>query len=291
MRCSDLTVSLAGLSISVRAETSKNALRRKNLRFQPSRPGEIDAFFTEKYHSLPNIDTGGFSLKANNRYWSFYENHHFKVFTIKPSHGHDRIVAVLNSSMDEGDIYLRRKEDDWLNSRLRMIVLTRLLARKRAFIFHACGVRDGSEGYLFLGRSGSGKSTLSRLWHKKNAQVIHDDQVIVRQGKGGFYMSTSEIFGQSRPTVYSDVRNVTLRKIFFLAHGIKNKIIPKDRREGLAAMFDQASCFAWDRGELKNMFHFYLDLVDNIKSYDLEFLPDETCVDFVRGFHKKGLSE
>lgn len=287
MRCSELTVSLAGLSISVRAEASKNALQKKNMCFQPSRPGEVDAFFTEKYHSLPNIDTGGFSLKANNRYWSFHENHHFKVFTIKPSHSNDRIVAVLNNSMDKGDIYLRRKEDNWLNSRFRTIVLTRLLARRKAFIFHACGVLDGSEGYIFLGRSGAGKSTLSRLWHKKNAQVIHDDQIVVRQGKCGFYMSAMEIFRRSRPTVYSCVRNVALKKIFFLAHGIKNKIVPKDRREGLAAMFDQTSCFAWNRDELKNMFHFYLDLIDNIQGYDLEFVPDETCVDFVRGFHKR----
>ena len=282
MKYSDLTINLVGINICVRGEASKNALRKDKLRFQVVDKKKPKAVFTEQYSRFPDINTKKFTLRVDNKFWSMHENNNTKIVTIKPSSRNKKMVAVLNSNMDKGDIYLWRKEDDWLNARLGKLIIDKVLTNNHKFAFHACAVLDGLDGYAFLGKSGAGKTTISRLWLKKNAQVIHDDKILIYRENGSFAMSSTAIFRNSNPNIYSWPRNARLKKILFLKHGIKNKLIFKNHSNMLESLPKESRSLAWDRDALKNIFYFYLDLTNNVNGYDLEFVPDDTCIDFIR---------
>ncbi|MDP2924694.1 MAG: hypothetical protein Q8O30_13435 [Candidatus Omnitrophota bacterium] len=282
MKYSDLTIDLAGISISFRAEASKNALREDKLCSQAIDCNRPNALFRERYSCFSDIDTTGFTLRVATHLWTLHENHNTKIFTLNPTSRSGKIMAVLNDSMTKGEIYLWRKEDDWLGTRLGRIIMDNLVARSKKFMFHACGIRDGRDGYLFLGKSGAGKTTIARLWLKKNAETIDDDRIIVYKEKEGFAISSGGIFKKNSCHNYSAPRKVLLKRIFFLNHGMKNKVVTRDCRDMLEAMLKGSLTLDWDKKVLRDMFCFYLDLAVNVKGCDLEFVQDDTCVDFIR---------
>lgn len=282
MRYSYLTIHAANMRICVRAEASKNALRKTKLCVPASDIKNSRAVFVEKYPPFARISTRGYALKIDNPCWSLHERKDSKLFTIKPCSRHKKIVAVLSGTMDRGDIYLADPTDDWIASRLGLFVFERMLARNGVFSFHSGAVRDGSNGYLFVGRSGVGKSTTARLWDEKRAQVIHDDRVMVCKKGRRFFMSSAVIFKRTRPNIFSGVRDVPLKMIFFLKHGRKNRLIPKNHKEIIEAMAAESVSLAWDRGFMRDLFYFLRDIADNVKGFEYEFVPNGTCVDFLR---------
>jgi hypothetical protein len=149
-------------------------------------------------------------------------------------------------------------------------------------MFHACGVVDGANGYIFLGESGLGKTTIAKLWLKNNAKVINDDRLIIYKQRGSFIITSGEIFRKDTCDTYSGPRKAALKKIFFLKHGVKNELIARNYRDAFEQMLKDSLTLDWNKEMLKNMLSFYLDLANSIKCYDLEFVPDSSCIDFIR---------
>ena len=282
MRYSNLTIDLAGINICFKAEESKNALRKDKLCCQVIDCNGPDVLLTERYSGFPDINTTMLTLRVATHLWTLHENCNTKIFTLKPTHRSGKIIAVLNDSMTKGEIYLWRKEDDWLSTRLGRIILDNLAAMNKRFMFHACGIKDGKDGYLFLGRSGAGKTTIARLWRKENAEIFDDDRIAVYRKKGSFAISSGEVFKKNSCHNYSASRKAALKNIFFLKHGMKNKVTIKDCRDTLKAMLKESLTLDWDRKVLRDMFCFYMDLAVNVRGYDLEFVQDDTCIDFIK---------
>lgn len=81
------------------------------------------------------------------------------------------------------------QEDIYTFDSLLRVLWTQVLLMKHGFLVHACGIRNGSEGYLFPGSSGRGKTTLARKAPRSN--VFSDELVgIVVTNKRCLIMGT-----------------------------------------------------------------------------------------------------
>jgi len=282
MKYSDLIINLGDIGVSMRADSSRNAIRKDNLCSLAVTRKSPKLAFTEKYFRFFVPNKRKVTLRVNNNYWSLHENRNTEIFTLKPSRGNGKIVAVFNNDKAKGDIYLWKKDDDWLRTRLGRIIIDKVVSRKRRFMFHASGIVDGVNGYIFLGESGSGKTTIAKLWLKSNAKVINDDKLIIYKQGGRFIITSGEIFRKNTCDTYSGPRKAILKKIFFLKHGVKNKLISRNCHDAFEQMLKDSLTLDWDKETSKNMLSFYLDLVSKVKCYDLEFMPDSSCIDFIR---------
>ncbi|RMG00822.1 MAG: hypothetical protein D6726_10650 [Nitrospirae bacterium] len=148
-------------------------------------------------------------------------------------------------------------------------------------ILHAACVSINGVGVLFSGTSGSGKSTISELFMKENtAEVLTDERVIIRKHEGKLWAFGTPWHGTAE--VHKNAGAV-IEKIFFIKHGRRNhaRTIP---------VLDAANrlmvrCFPtfWNREGMEFAVSFCSTVAEKTACYDLEFLPDMSVVEYIKG--------
>jgi hypothetical protein len=284
MTYSDLSVKVAGCVFRIRADAAKNLCRRKFLLLPAcvTRSIRPQATFTERYERSFRPSLQGSQLKLDNAFWSLHEGPSKIIITIKPTARHGRITAVLNPTMDQGDIYLADQNEEWLTTRLWRLLTDNVLSRNGVFELHASAIIDRGTGYVFFGPSGAGKSTIARLWARQGATIIHDDKVMLRKIRGRVIVSSAAIVRKSRSAGSDGSNSAQVRKIFFLKHGNKNMVSFMSQRSILKKLASQSRSLIWDGKIWKKIAGFYADLSSSIAGYQLEFLPDVRCVELIR---------
>jgi len=196
-------------------------------------------------------------------------------------------LVVLEPDFKSGDIYFRNNEfnqnllPDPLGYPLNQILMIILLSLRKGVLLHACGINDSGRGYLFTGNSTHGKSTMARLWSENHATVLNDDRIIVREKNGEFWMYGTPWHGD-----FNEVspNGLPIRKIFFLRHSEKNSAVPRKGAEAVSMLLTRSFPPLWDK---KGM-DYTLGLLDRMASklpcYELNFLPDNRIIDFVRDY-------
>jgi hypothetical protein len=286
MRYSDLLINIGGCTVRVRADASKN-LSRKSLLLAPAcltRAKRPQAIFTERYIRSFRPSLRGLRIKTDNKYWSLHEGVSKAIITIKPTSRHGTITAILNPAMDCGDIVLEDRHEEWLTTRLWRLLMDNVFSCNGVFAFHASAVADGPHGYVFFGESGAGKTTMSKLWREKGAAVIHDDLVLLRRRHGRIAVSSAEIIRRKAMPGADSLRGAPVKKVFFIKHGSKNKILFMDRCSILKALIPQSRSLIWNTRAWKRMADFHAHLASSISGYGLEFVPDVRCVDLIRDY-------
>jgi hypothetical protein len=182
------------------------------------------------------------------------------------------------------DIYINYELDknilsDPLGYPLNQILMILLLSRCKGVMLHACGIDDRGYGYLFLGNSGHGKSTIARLWSENQATVLNDDRIIVREKNGELLM-----YGTPWPGDFKEVssKGLPIRKLFFLRHGEKNSVIPKNGAEAVLMLLTRCFPPIWDKKGMEYTMDLCHRIVHKIPCYEFSFEPDRKTVDFVR---------
>jgi hypothetical protein len=108
-----------------------------------------------------------------------------------------------------------RSEAIWAISAALGLLLARALSDNDGLLLHGALLLKHGCAYGFLGPSGSGKSTLAG--NSKHAICIHDDRVVVRRLKQGWYASGSPLCRNNhRPGRNT---SVPLRGLFLLEKG------------------------------------------------------------------------
>lgn len=103
------------------------------------------------------------------------------------------------------------------------ILLAKLLADRKGFLFHANGVFLNDKTLLFTGKSGIGKSTISGMMKTIGGKTFCDDRIMVKKTGDKFTASGSWI----PYIVTSDaVFTKTIDAVFFLEQSLDNKISP-----------------------------------------------------------------
>ena len=159
------------------------------------------------------------------------------------------------------------------------LLLINHLARGRGAVIHACGVRRGAAGWLFVGKSGAGKSTLAKLWAgQASTAVLSDDRVIVRPSPEGFRMYGTPWHGDAG---FSSPLSAPLERIFLLAHGARNRITPAGPEEAAEALL--VNCFApfYDRKGMEFTLDLIGSLIARVPVARLEFTPDRSAIEAI----------
>lgn len=200
-------------------------------------------------------------------------------------------VSIFERDFSRGEVYIKLPPQrlDFLpnplaNNLLELIVSGILYLCRLGIVLHSCGVKDGNQGYLFVGPIGAGKSTMAKLW-KNQGVILHDDRIIIRKIRRDFWIFPTPCYGTIGPTTNQRVK---LKKIFFIYHDRKNNIAKQTFGEALSGFLTQTQSDTplWYPGYKKVIkFNsiFCMELVKDVPCYSLGFVPDKRIIDLVRG--------
>lgn len=236
-----------------------------------------------------NDENHGPLLFDSGSLWQLYaeeQGYRFRLAGVRPGQSTYKI-ARFNQDFTRGEVVCdpRRIPPGEplypLQYPLDELLLINLLALGRGVEFHACGVSDlEGKGYLFVGHSEAGKTTSARLWQRqRDALLLSDDRVIVREVDGKFWMYGTPWHGEEE---ISSPRKVELTHIFFLRHGERNELARLGRAEAAAQLFSRSFPTFFSPEGLGFTLEFLDRLTASVACAELGFVPDEKVIDFVR---------
>ena len=158
-----------------------------------------------------------------------------------------------------------------------MIMYALATADRGTALFHAAVVSHEGRGYMFLGPSGTGKSTHARLWlqHVEGAQLVNDDNPVVRIGEDG----AATVYGSPWSGKTPCYRNVhyPLGAIVLLSQAPYNKIERLGGIHAYVALMESISGKRWDRRIADGLHRTENALASTVAVWHLECLPDEAA--------------
>jgi len=162
------------------------------------------------------------------------------------------------------------------------VLISTLLARGRGIELHACGLIDSDgSGYLFTGQSGAGKSTTASLWAQadKGIGVLSDERIILRLRDGRLRMYGTPWYGDAR---LASPDSAPLTRIFFLARGTHNELVPQRRADSAARLFACSFPTFYSPDGLSFALQFLDEVTRLVPCDELRFRPDAQVIAFIR---------
>ncbi|GBE35191.1 hypothetical protein BMS3Bbin06_01729 [bacterium BMS3Bbin06] len=148
-------------------------------------------------------------------------------------------------------------------------------------ILHSACISFNGQGYLFSGVSGSGKSTLSEIWRKDGeTDVLTDERVIIREVDGKLRAYGTPWHGTAQIHRNADA---PADKIFFIKHGKCNRARPISTTDAANRLMVRCFPTFWNREGMDFTVDFCIRIAGGIDCYELEFIPDESVIEYVKG--------
>jgi hypothetical protein len=197
----------------------------------------------------------------------------------------------VNQSFSEAQLFLSRQclgELDPVHALqypLDELLVTNWLAQGKGLEVHGCGLADRSTGgHLFVGHSGAGKSTTTMLWKSmRDAQVLSDDRIILREWQNELWMHGTPWHGEAG---FAAAGKVAIDRIFVLAHGNRNEIVPLSRSQAVGELFARSFPPFHGHRPLDSTLAYLHQIADNVPCYLFHFLPDESAVEAILSFSR-----
>ena len=197
-------------------------------------------------------------------------------------------AAMMEPSLNRGDIWLNRREGETISHPLFVIDLLLfpyLLIPEDGIIIHAAAVKIGEEAYLFPAPSGGGKSTLSELMKTNPGwRVLGEDKVIVRKVEDSY-----RVFGtpwNPRPE-YCGADHAPLKGIYFLHHDRENQLLELGKADIARRLLQAASLPFQKREELEKALAIIEDIAQTTPAYQFGFRPDRSAVVYFSSKNKQ----
>ena len=172
---------------------------------------------------------------------------------------------------------------------LGLLLLILFLHTNRGLVFHGSASVLGDEAILCVGKSGVGKSTIARLLSKSGALVLSDERPVVRQWpaplEGKAASSDFRVYGSPWPSSEGFACNEwgPLKRIYFLEHGLENKLTSLSATEAVARLMQVVSVPSWHDPALFDPCLATAEaLLESVPASVLSFRPDEAVVDVIR---------
>jgi hypothetical protein len=150
---------------------------------------------------------------------------------------------------------------------------------------HGCGVLNADGvGRLFVGHSGAGKSTTSRLWMKQpGSLVLSDDRIILRESSSAvdgahIRMHGTPWHGDAGLAAQASGR---LDRIYLIAHGSANQIIPLEPSRAVAELFARTFVPFHSPAGLANTLRFIEEVARRVPVSLFRFVPDNNAVEAI----------
>jgi len=237
---------------------------------------------------LPDLELGG-QVFDSDGIWTLYKDQQRRwgIRLRSPVLGPAPYqIAIFEDDFCTGDIYVgadesaHRPSPSPLGFLLSQILMVHLLSRGRGVLLHACGLSYEGRGTIFVGVSGAGKSTLANLWRgQKDATLLSDDRVIVRQKEGRFWAYGTPWHGDARA---ASPEGALLERIFIIRHAAENTTTPLALADVASRLLVRSFPTFWDAPGMAFTLEFLEKLSQAVPCYDLGFVPDASVVDFVQ---------
>ena len=281
----ELKIGIADIILSFMGQVSGGGLIIDNSYKQFITDGAPDILLRVYYGKIPSYSPDQIVFDSGST-WSSYrcrEKYILQDCFLEPS-SYPETLIILQDGFEFGEIHINNDNPAGGSSYvmghpLDQVLLINLLSLGRGVLFHACGVSDRGRGYLFLGNSTHGKSTMARIWFEGGATVLNDARIVVREKNGIFCMYGTPWHGD-----YPEfsAQGVPIDKVFFLHPGKENLAIPRDRREAVSMLLTRCFPPFWDKKGMEYTLAFCHCLVEKVACSELDFMPNEKVVDFVR---------
>ena len=195
-------------------------------------------------------------------------------------------LGIFPADFRSGEIYVAPSEATPgrfifpLSYPMGELYMISLLGTGLGMLFHATGVIDQNNGYLFAGYGSAGKTTLARLWQRlPDVQVVNDDKVIVRQEAGEFRLYGTPWHGEGGMALPD---SAPLKRVFILKQADQNYADPLQPSRAVSSLLARAFIPLWDAGKMAFTLDFLDELCQSIPCQEFGFLPDSSSVDFIR---------
>lgn len=213
------------------------------------------------------------------------------VFKIHPDRKPNRnsLIMLLENSLKQAKLFLPRLKNysnrNFFDYPLDQLLILSILGAKKGILLHSSAVIQGEKVFVFMGKSGAGKTTISRILNKNGCAILSDDRVIVRKINGKL-----AVFGTpwSGAGDFFDSRKGCLKKVFFLVHGRKNRLVKLSRQEALAEILICSFIPYWEKNATGQAIDMAAAIVEKTGFYRLEFLPDDSVFDFLETSFSNG---
>jgi hypothetical protein len=250
--------------------------------------GEADATIWAAWGDLREPPAGD-RIFDSGALWQLYQRDGNSIFRFtSPAYGPlPYKEARFNADFTRGELLLHRAYFDGSGSAhpleypLDELWMVHLLAQGRGIEVHACGVQDADgRGYLFLGHSGAGKTTMARLWQRDDSvQILSDDRIILRFLDGRLWMYGTPWHGEAE--LAASMRT-EVTQILLLGRGSRNKMIPLGRPDAISNLLARSFVPLYSPSALDFTFALLQKVTQAIPCAELQFVPDERVVEFVR---------
>ena len=241
------------------------------------------------HHGIPRFLPGPGDLVFDSQsHWKLFRNMGSTIVTLESPVPTPRryCMAVFDDEFRHGDVYLsdsgyetgpNGSAPQSIDHTLMQILAVCLMSRGRGLMIHACGVDHEGRGYLFAGNSGHGKSTMAALW-TDSGLILNDDRIVLGRSGDSF-----RIFGTPWHGTFPAAlrRSVRLDKVFFLRHSGTNVAKPVTGASACSMLLARSFPPLWDREGMSFTLDLLSALVEEVRFYELGFLPSHEAVDFV----------
>ncbi|RNC64561.1 hypothetical protein [Proteiniphilum sp. X52] len=153
-------------------------------------------------------------------------------------------------------------------------------------MMHASVIKNGADGFMFLGKSGTGKSTHSRLWldHVEGSELLNDDNPVVRVFDGKAIVYGTPWSGKT-PCYRNE--EALLKGIVKLQQAPLNQIKTLSLLQAYAIVLPACSSMRWEEEIASGIHRAVEKLIGMVPCYRLECLPDKAAADLSASTIKK----
>ena len=169
---------------------------------------------------------------------------------------------------------------DYSRNIIDIMNIEQVLNTFNAYILHSSFIKYQDKAILFTAPSGTGKSTQADLWEKyENAEIINGDRSGIRNIDGKWTAYGLPIAGSSG--IYKN-KKAEISHIIVLKQGKENKLTQLSPREAFVKLYSETLVHTWDKEFQENIINMITDVVQNVRIYQYECLPDKSAVEFLK---------
>ena len=169
---------------------------------------------------------------------------------------------------------------DYSRNIIDIMNIEQVLNTFNAYILHSSFIKYQDKAILFTAPSGTGKSTQADLWEKyENAEIINGDRSGIRKLDGKWTAYGLPIAGSSG--IYKN-KKAEISHIIVLKQGKENKLTKLSPREAFIKLYSETLVHTWDKEFQENIINMITDVVQNVRIYQYECLPDKSAVEFLK---------
>lgn len=197
-------------------------------------------------------------------------------FHIAHPHREDYCTMDVDSSFKEAQVQLPEDERYHyfcLNNCL-MLLYAFATSNLDTLLIHASVIKNGDEGFVFLGKSGTGKSTHSRLWLEniEGCELLNDDNPVIRVIDDKVYVLGSPWSGKI-PCYRNE--GVQLKGIVKLRQAPENRIKQLSSLQAYATVLPACSSMRWEENIASGVHRTVEQLISLVDCYQLDCLPNK----------------